>query len=296
MPDGSVSAISNVLTVNTPVAGVFDFTATETSTTRIDLAWTPVDTTVPIEIFRSTNGGAFVQLTLPESNTIPTSFSDTDLSPGFQYAYKIRGNDPGNPNGPTGYTIVTTYTLPAPPTNLTAISSDGQNCAFAWASGSGSSTVFEIQAPTAARRISRQSARPIPATLLYRRYDRSRRQLPIPGIGRQHGRRRIESVQRRLVPGNADGPGGQRRVGFGNQLVMDKRSLHRHHHPPSLTGAPGSFTQVGSISDTNTGTYQDTNLSAGTQYFYQVAAASGSTQSAPSTRPTTRPFRRRLRT
>src|SRR6185436_2886465 len=93
-------------------------TATPVSPVQIDLAWQPSAGATAYDVERSLNGGGSWN-TAGTSTT--TSFSDTGLSGGTTYSYRVRATNAGGSSTPSGTATATTPVAPpSAPTGLVA--------------------------------------------------------------------------------------------------------------------------------------------------------------------------------
>ena len=144
-PDGTTSAASSAVSASTPVGAVSAVTATEVSPTEIDLSWTPggaLDSTDSIIVERSTNYAAYVPVANNSLGSAATAYVDNTLSPDTLYSYRVSAVDSSG-NALTGYAVVSAYTPPLAPSDLTATpAADGSSVTLTWTSnaayGSGS--------------------------------------------------------------------------------------------------------------------------------------------------------------
>ena len=85
----SITASPNVATVTTPMIAPTGLTATETSPTSIQLAWTNKDTTtIGYYILRSSNGGSYTEIAQVTSVNTKT-YTDRSVSTGTTYSYRV---------------------------------------------------------------------------------------------------------------------------------------------------------------------------------------------------------------
>ncbi|WP_051398114.1 fibronectin type III domain-containing protein [Runella limosa] len=107
-------------------------TATATSSSQINLAWTDnASDETGFEIERSTDGTNFAKIVDVGANT--TSYSNTGLSASTRYWYRVRAK---NSAGASSYTNVsdatTSLAVPVAPTNLTAELADYDQIRLTW--------------------------------------------------------------------------------------------------------------------------------------------------------------------
>jgi hypothetical protein len=116
------------------------------SFTQVDLTWldyTPNETGHAIE--RSTDGGAFVEI----SNTVPanaTSFSDTSVTAGHVYSYRVRAfTDPGPVYTPYSNTATTSTTTPNAPTLLETSQAGFSTIGLTWTDNANNENGFQVE-------------------------------------------------------------------------------------------------------------------------------------------------------
>ncbi|MGH7498489.1 MAG: fibronectin type III domain-containing protein [Gemmatimonadales bacterium] len=148
---GSVppSAFSNTSCATPPAAltAPTDVSAAATSTTAIALTWTDNSTNEQsFEIWRSTSGlsGTYSLLSTVAANT--TSSSNTGLTAGTQYCYKVKAIGAGIvPSSPlSAGSCATTATPVVAPSGLAATATSTTAIALAWTDNSANETGFEV--------------------------------------------------------------------------------------------------------------------------------------------------------
>ena len=168
----NLSAYSNMAVATpldtTPPTAPSTLTATPTSATQIDLAWTASTDNVGVtgyRVERCAGAGCttFVQVLTPTG----TSVSDTGLVPGTTYSYRVRAADgAGNLSGYSNTAVATPVdtTPPTAPASLTATPASATQIDLAWTAstdnvgvtgyrvercaGAGCATVVEVMTPT----------------------------------------------------------------------------------------------------------------------------------------------------
>ncbi len=115
-----------------------NLTATPTSATRINLAWSAATDNVGVTSYlieRCQGAGCsnFAQI----ATGSPTSFSDTGLTAQTSYSYRVRATDAANNLGPysgtaTGTTPFVDVTPPTAPSNLAATASSSSQIGLTW--------------------------------------------------------------------------------------------------------------------------------------------------------------------
>jgi len=94
-------------------------TATEISTTQIDLSWDVPDGTVTgYLIERSIDGGSNWSTIGFNDGSTDTTYSDTGLVPATQYTYRVTATNTAGASNPSDTAIATTSTSPLPPLSI----------------------------------------------------------------------------------------------------------------------------------------------------------------------------------
>src|SRR5581483_11457602 len=124
--------------------------ASAVSSSQIQLAWTPGDTsnTTGFKVERSTDGVNFTPVATVDAAT--TSYTDTGLSAGTTYIYRVRAyNDAGNSGYSNTASASTPLTAPPAPTGLTASALSSSQIRLTWTAGSTTNTTgFKIERST----------------------------------------------------------------------------------------------------------------------------------------------------
>jgi hypothetical protein len=143
----SCSAFSNVATTKTIAAAPTNLTATAVSSSQINLTWTDhsaYETTFSIQ----RAGSDMVWGYLGEGAVVPGSggtgsFSNTGLSEGTQYNYRLCAS---NGSACSAFTnVATATTIPNAPTNLTAVAVSTTQINLAWTDNSAKETSYSMQ-------------------------------------------------------------------------------------------------------------------------------------------------------
>jgi titin len=148
---GGSSGYSNIAEATTPApptapAAPSELKLTVASSSRIDLAWKDNSgNETGFKIERSTNGTSFTQITSLGPDV--TSYSNTSLSSGTRYYYRVRAN---NTAGNSGYsnTASAATSKPSAPSNLTASAISSNQINLAWSDKSDNETGFKIYRST----------------------------------------------------------------------------------------------------------------------------------------------------
>src|SRR5207249_3607532 len=120
-----------------------NLTAFTMSAAAVNLAWTDNSSNeTSFRIERSTSGGMFNEIGSVGADV--TAFSDTGLTAGTQYAYRVRA---ANVDGTSAYSNVasTVTALPAAPTSLSAGAASTTQINLAWVDNASSETGFKIE-------------------------------------------------------------------------------------------------------------------------------------------------------
>lgn len=130
-----------------------DLSVTPNGDSQLDLSWTDNATTENGTVIdRSTTGtgGPFTQVALLRGSNI-TSWSDTSVTVGQEYCYRVRVGESGVVLGPWSTTVCDIIDdtpptePPAAPTNLTATTVNDQRIDLAWTDQSDNETGFRIE-------------------------------------------------------------------------------------------------------------------------------------------------------
>jgi PKD repeat protein len=133
----------------TAPAGPTGLSVSVVSSSQLNLAWSDQsDNENGFLIERSTNGTSFTQITAVSWGV--TTFSDTGLSPGTTYNYRVQAfNDVGNSGYSNTANATTTAGVPAAPSNLTAAASlFSRRINLNWSDNSNNETSFKVERST----------------------------------------------------------------------------------------------------------------------------------------------------
>jgi titin len=140
------SDYSNVATTTTlaPPPAPSGLTATVASPSRIDLAWTDNSAYEQgFRVERSTDGVTFVQIASPAANA--TSYSNTSLTAGLTYSYRLRAYDGSNNSAYSNVASATTQDPPAVPSDLTATPVSSSRITLAWVDNASNETGYKVE-------------------------------------------------------------------------------------------------------------------------------------------------------
>jgi hypothetical protein len=147
------SAPSNSVQADVPNVAPADpigLAATLVASTQVDLAWTDNSNNEDgFRIERSDNGGVWTEVGQTAANV--ATFSDTGLTPGSDYSYRVFAfngvGDSVNPAGPIAVTT-TTGTAPAAPSNLLVTNRTQSSLKVSWMDNSTTELGFTVQIAT----------------------------------------------------------------------------------------------------------------------------------------------------
>jgi hypothetical protein len=122
---------------------VSNLSVSAASTSQLNLSWTAIGNADSYKVERATSsGGSFSQIANPSSN----SYSDTSLSQGTQYFYKVRAT---NSQGDGSYSSeANNYTLPGQVTGLSASAASNTQINLSWNNPSGIETGYQVHRAT----------------------------------------------------------------------------------------------------------------------------------------------------
>ncbi|MEX2235377.1 MAG: fibronectin type III domain-containing protein [Cyclobacteriaceae bacterium] len=131
--------------VTQPPASPTQLTATSASSSSINLTWTDASTNeTGFQVERSsTSGSGFALINTTAADA--TSFTDTGLTSGTIYYYRIRAINSGGESAYTAEANATPMALPASPTQLIATSASSTSINLSWTDGSTNETGFQVE-------------------------------------------------------------------------------------------------------------------------------------------------------
>ncbi len=141
----------SIKTKSTSLTPPSDLTATAVSSSQIRLTWTDnTGNEMHFEIERSLSAiSGFVQIATAGANV--TTYSDTGLSAGVTYYYRVRARVNNGKKGSSDYsniasaTTSTTTPLPSAPSGLSAAATSSSQINLAWTDNSTNETGFKIE-------------------------------------------------------------------------------------------------------------------------------------------------------
>ena len=139
--DSGCSDWSNTLTVGAQPTAPTGLATTSVTTSAIGLSWVDQSATeTRFELQRSVDGGSFTEIAEPAANA--TSYSDANVSPDTEYAYRIRAC---NARGCSAWSSTLEVTTPpVAPSGLDATSVTASAIGLAWEDESDTETRFEL--------------------------------------------------------------------------------------------------------------------------------------------------------
>lgn len=283
-----------------PPAAPTGLAAQAADSTTVQLDWTDGATTeTSFEVERASGGGAFTNVQILSANT--TAWTDTGLSPGTHYAYRVRACNTsgcsGWSNTGTATTPGATPSTPAPPTGLAAIASDTSTVDLTWTDASASETSFEVERATSGGPLAAVQTLPANTTAwtdtgLSPATDYAYRVRACNGNGCSAWSPEAK-VSTPAPP--AAGPQAPQKVSakaisaIDVDVKWDDKSSTETHFELQRVDASGGVTALGTV-PANTENFRDTGLTPGATYEWQVRACNGGACSAWSaSKPETMP-------
>jgi hypothetical protein len=140
-----LSGESNTVTVTTetvPMAPT-GLTANALSANEVALSWTDAATNeIGFKVQRSLDGVNFSEVATLDGNA--TSYTDTGLSAGSAYSYRVVAYNNLGPSTDSNTVMVTTPAAPTAPTNLTAVASSSTSIVLNWVDTANNETGFKV--------------------------------------------------------------------------------------------------------------------------------------------------------
>ena len=143
------TAVIDTVSVGTSLGAPTGLTATAISDSQINLSWIDHATAeTGFKIERKTgSGGTYAQIATVGANV--TSYSDTGLSAGTTYFYRVRANNSTSNSSYSNEASATTQSNPpGAPTNLGATATSSSQINLAWTDNANNETGFKIERKT----------------------------------------------------------------------------------------------------------------------------------------------------
>lgn len=286
---------SNRLYTTYPKAPI-SLTATATSTTQINLAWSDASNNEGgFKIERSLNGSAFTEIATVGPNVV--TYSSTGLSVNTAYTYRVRGYSVvGNSDYSNSATATTMNTAPAAPSGLTATAVSGSQINLSWVDNSSNETGFKIerktgsggtyaQVGTVGAGVTTYSSGGLTATTTYFYRVRATNAVGDSGYSSQASATTLSTP-----PAAPTGLTATANSSTQISLAWADVSNETGYKIERKTGAGGTYAQIATVGAGVT-TYANTGLTAATAYFYRVRAtnAVGDSDYSAETSATTLP-------
>ncbi len=143
--NGAYSAVASTSTLQTAPPAPGGLGATAVSASEIDLSWNDVSNETGYSVERSPDGSSnWTQLNINAPNV--TTYSDTGLSSGVTYYYRVRAfNLAGNSAYTSVVSATTIVTIPNAPSSLVATAVSNTEIDLTWADNSTNETGFKVE-------------------------------------------------------------------------------------------------------------------------------------------------------
>jgi uncharacterized protein (TIGR02145 family)/uncharacterized repeat protein (TIGR02543 family) len=137
------SATTNVAAPNTPI----DIRATAVSSSSITVSWSAVSGATGYYVYRSTNASSSYSQV---ENTSSASVTNTGLSSGTTYYYKVSAYNDGGESSQSSYASATTnLAVPSAPTSVSATAASSSSITVSWSAVSGASGYYVYRSTSA---------------------------------------------------------------------------------------------------------------------------------------------------
>jgi len=140
---GGTGALSDYAYATTLLGVPTGVTATANSESSITISWSSVTSATGYYIYRSTNGNAYDSV----GTSATTSYTDTGLSSGTMYYYKVVAYNSGETGNQSSYTYATTP--PSVPTSVTAVANSVSSITVSWSSVTGATGYYIYRSESA---------------------------------------------------------------------------------------------------------------------------------------------------
>jgi len=268
-------------TPNTTLSVPTNVKATASSSNRIFVSWSSVSLASGYYIYRSlSSSGDFIKVGTTDS--ITTYFSDTGLSAGTDYYYKVASYNKNGESAQSDYVLATTLPIIVPdtPTNVTATPNSSSRITISWSSMS-DATGYKIyrslnssddftQVGTSASTSYVDTGLSADTYYYYKvaAYNEN-------GTSSQSN---YVSAKTTLIP---DTPTGVTATGNNISITVSWSSVFGAdgYKIYRSTNSSGTFGYIGTTTETS---YSDEGLSVNTSYYYKVTAYNSYEESAQS--------------
>ncbi|HEU4752174.1 MAG TPA: fibronectin type III domain-containing protein, partial [Armatimonadota bacterium] len=287
------SAEASGTTSPAPPSAPSGLSASAVSFSQVDLSWTDGSNDENAFILeRKTGAGAFTVIATLGANV--ASYSDSGLSGGTAYVYRVKARNAGGDSGYSNEAPVTTPAgPPSAPGGLTATAASQTTINLAWTDNSGSETGFKIERKTTAggtwAQIQTVGADVTtyadnslsPNTAYYYRVRATNSQ-------GDSGYSNEANATTLPLPPNAPTGLAFAFTETGVRLTWTDASNNETGFTIERKSGSGSFAPLASVA-ANVTQYSDNGLAAGTSYSYRVRAKNAGGDSAPSNEVTVSP-------
>ena len=281
--DGGDSDFSEAGSNYTPPA-INSLSVSSISASVLNLSWSVIGTATTYTLFRSLDGSNFTS----QSRTTSTSFSDSGLSAGTLYYYKVTGRNAGGESNLETAPVASNWTRPSSPSPAPSVSSiDSQKLNVSW-NGVASATSYNVYRSNDANNFSLATTT-TSTTLSY--WDT--------------GLTAVTRYYYKVGAVNSGGESSTTTAPVGNNLTrppspspaplvssIDSQKLNVSWNGVTSATSYNVYRSVDSsnfsLAATTTVTtlsYLDIGLAAGTRYYYKIGAVNSGGESSTTTAP-----------
>ncbi|MEQ1757337.1 MAG: hypothetical protein ABL986_03390 [Vicinamibacterales bacterium] len=252
----------------------------------VELSWTDVSADeTAFRIERAGSNGVFAEIGTVAADV--TAFLDAAVTPATFYTYRVRGENAGNLGNYSGVATVTTPQVPpADPTNLIASVLPGGTVQLTWIDGAtneasfsieraGSDGIFAEIAVLGANATSHADPTVLPGTA----YSYRVRAVNVAGPSGYTNSAPVVTPLPVVPPAAPLNLSASASAVNQVQLAWNDNSATEQLFRIERALGAGAFAEIGTV-PSNTTSYTDTTVVAGTAYRYQVRATSGQASSA----------------